>query len=821
MRTALLLGISALAVFTAGCRHYEETDRHLLSRRSPIEEPYAYVSGGAMTGKRVAASPDPLVAYEWHSPKATDRYQIFVALPREAEVMDHPESFRGVESATKERCRIRVTGPGAIRLDFGTELPAWIEIDSPDLNGDVELGFSEHREYAMCPKIARPAQYGNTYRMELNKELYEGVRYGFIRINRIEQPFTITAVRAVAQVKPLNYTGSFDSDNELINKVWYTGAWDVKANLREDSFGAIMFDRGDRYSWTGDAYTAQWAALAAFSCYDEVFKNLHWTDSHPNGIETYEIYWVESLIDYYMYSGDEAGLRELLPKAEARLAHTWEIFDQPHGLTFVGWDHRLGTGFDHPDCPEGIHTFQMLAIGAWKHLAAVLDMIGEQDKAAHYRSMADEKTPLVTSPAYLSSLGMHSSADAINADLLPDLDRLYHKDFSDRLQRQSFSSFNQCFILQAMAHAGHYGHALASVIDHWGGQIEWGGTCFFEVFRHDWPDIIAKNGPIPFSQAGLTSMAHPWGAGVTSWLSEEMLGIKPLTGGFRTFQVKPHLAGYATRVSGQTMTPHGPIRASFDLQTGHHSLTVPEGTTAMLYIPKEGMEASPLPSPKGKGDGLQFTEADGFLRTGPLAAGEYEIRVKYSGSPTKRLQEDYHFATTAQVDTTTHGVHWMQKYGKDGYYIVGGGEDATDLSALPDYVEWLAFDPGDGRRQNMTSRIKPLHEDAVLPVGREPGARKAFACYYTGGCQCNPLKVKLRSPHPYTVTLYMADCDHGGRDVNVEAFDLDTGNRISPEVRIPRFEKGAFVTFRYDRSICIYANAIRGDNAVYNAVFFD
>ena len=67
----------------------------------------------------------------------------------------------------------------------------------------------------------------------------------------------------------------------------------------------------------------------------------------------------------------------------------------------------------------------------------------------------------------------------------------------------------------------------------------------------------------------------------------------------------------------------------------------------------------------------------------------------------------------------------------------------------------------------------------------------------------------------------MADCDKGGRDVNVEAFDLETGNRISPEVRVPHFEKGAFVTFRYDRSICIYSYNIHGDNAVYNGVFFD
>ena len=95
------------------------------------------------------------------------------------------------------------------------------------------------------------------------------------------------------------------------------GAYDVRANQRQDCFGAILMDRGDRYSWTGDAYPSQAASLVAFSNYEEVLKNLKWTDSHPNNIETYELYWVESLIDYYMYSGDTKGFHTLLPQAMA------------------------------------------------------------------------------------------------------------------------------------------------------------------------------------------------------------------------------------------------------------------------------------------------------------------------------------------------------------------------------------------------------------------------------------------------------------------------------------------------------------------------
>ncbi|MBO4642809.1 MAG: hypothetical protein J5661_08160 [Bacteroidaceae bacterium] len=809
-----MLGILSL---TVNCTN---RDTDVISRRSPIEEPYKYISGGAMSGPAVPDSPDPLVRYVWDNPRATDSLQIYVMLPKHAEVVQGDESFSGVETACKEKCTIRVAGEGIIRLDFGVELPAWIEMDSPDLSGEVEMGISEHNEAELLPKVRKPVQYGQTYRLELNRELYEGVRYGFIHVKSFDKPFTITAVRAVCQVKPANYTGSFACDNSLINKIWYTGAYDVRANLREDCFGAILMDRGDRFSWTGDAYPAQAASLVAFSNYDEVLKNLQWTDAHPNGIETYEMYWVESLIDYYMYSGDEEGLRALLPKAIQRLDHAWDIFDEPTNLVFIGWDQRLGTGFDHPNCEEGICTFRMLAIGAWKHLAEVLRMIGEDELAARQEERAAEKTALFCTPENLARLGMHSSADAINANLLPDLSRLYHKDLSDRVHRLSYSPFNQCFLLKAMARVGHYDDAFASIRDQWGGQVEYGGTCFFEVYRPDWNEIVGQNGPIPYSQAGFTSLAHPWGAGVTQWLSEEMLGIKPTSGGFRTFSVKPHFSGFATCVSGQTNTPHGTIKASFDLKTGCHSLSVPEGTEALLAIPKEGMTVEQLKVNGSRQAG--YREDGDFIYLPGLQAGEYEIRTTYSGNPTKAKEEEYVYATKVkEIDRDTHG-RWFTKYGKDGYCIVGGAEDGGDLQVLPEYVESVIFDhvsfPVESHR---TTVIKPLNEEAMLPVSAESDARKAFGCYYSAGCQMTPLEVRLRQNQPYRLAVYYADCDNGGRDFLIEAFDLATMNRITPCTHISDLASGVYVVFEYDRSIRVMASHLHGDNSLVNAVFFD
>ena len=66
-------------------------------------------------------------------------------------------------------------------MDFGQENAAWLEFDSPDLTGTVEMSIGEYNQPEVIqsgPKTAVPAKYGNTYRLELNSQLDEGVRFG-------------------------------------------------------------------------------------------------------------------------------------------------------------------------------------------------------------------------------------------------------------------------------------------------------------------------------------------------------------------------------------------------------------------------------------------------------------------------------------------------------------------------------------------------------------------------------------------------------------------------------------------------------------------
>lgn len=815
--------IQMAGVWTAlACVAFGATVEEMLTWRSPIPQPYAYVSGGFVTGAAPKASPDPLAGYRWNLPKTGDRLQVFVARPVKAEVVaGDAQNFTGLDTVGSTGSRLGVKGTGLIRLDFGSELPAWLEFESADLTGDVVCSISEFNVKShMLRKTRKPVKYGTSWRLELNRELYEGVRFAFFEVKTFDKPFTIENVRAMVQVKPTNYTASFETDNDELNRIWYVGAWDVKANLREDCYGAILIDRGDRFSWTGDAYTTQYASLTAFSNWDAVLRNLAYTARHGNGIETYELYWIESVVDYYWFTGDAVGARSLLGEAYKRLDHADQIFDDPKHLRFVGWDERTGRGFDNPDIAPNKLTYQLLAIGAWKHFGDVLARIGEPARADLYRKLAAKRTQQVTARAdFRKRLNLHTAADAINAGLVDDLASLVVPDFSDRLKRMPLSPFNACFVLQAMGRAGRYADAFGLVRDLWGGQVRFGGTCFFEVFEPEWGVLRGVNGPVPLNQCGATSLAHPWGAGVTGWLTAEMLGIRPTAPGFAQFAVKPHLWGAATCVKGTLNTPLGEIAAAFDLKRGVHTLTVPRYATATFAVPKEGMRITAL-TLNGRAAKGTREDAD-FVYFDNLGFGTYTVQATYAGTPRALPKEEYVYPIAApKVDRTTQG-DWTKKYGSEGRFIVGGGAEKGDLAELPDYVESITFDALTDRNRKFHRSVTLNCDDiSLLPVSREPNAPRVTGCYFTGGCTMCPANIKLRAPRRYTLAVYVADCDARNRVQDLEVYDLETQDRIAPPTEIRDFRGGVYVVYELDRSVSIKAAAVRGDNGVINALFF-
>ena len=799
--------------------------------------------GGGIDGPPVAQSPDPLVRYRWKSPQVTDDLQIYVLSPVTLFTKTQ-ESFRSIETLSGQPPgEIAVEGVGSIRFDFGVESAAWLEFDSPDLTGAVEMSISEYDQPAVentgprnrfktCP----PQRHSNTYRLELNSELYEGVRFGWIHVRVFERPWHITAVRLVCQVKPTNYNGHFSCSDSMLTRIWYTGAYVVKVNFYKDYFGAILMDRGDRISWTGDAHPAQAAALVSFGNWDFIRKNLHRTATESNGVESYSLYWILSLLEYYQHTADKTTIETYVGRAGTLLDHGATIFDDPP-ISFYGWDERLGAGFEEPDRFETKNAYRMLFIRACREFASTMSDIGRSDLSHTYRELALRKMEEMRSDERWCELfGVHALSDAVNTRLLTEEEKsaFFAQAFSNRLNRLSFSPFNQYFILQALALMNRYDEALVSVGDLWGGQVNYGGTTFFEVFTPSWNQCLEKNGAVPNCQAGYTSLAHAWGAGVTAWLSHEVLGIKPTGPGFSHFEIVPHLGRTLTWVSGSVPTPHGRIQFCFDQISGRGKLIQPPCSRGRIGIPgTERVIHTVTWNGRCLWDG-EFHKVDGvggasseanFLYLNDVEPGHYEFSVLYGNEAQRFAAEPLVYpVASVREDVETSG-NWGGTYGRDGYVLFNYDGVGKDRSELPAYV--LSVRPSSRKNGGcLHAQLSTSTDDQRAPSpGRMNDRIRKVGQLYTGdpvACQQTlTVDVEVVEPARYRLGVYFLDWDRLGRCLAVEVFDLKTLNRIAPVKVVSEFTQGRYLIYSFSSSVRFRVDQVRGKNAVLNAMFFD
>jgi alpha-L-rhamnosidase len=812
---------------------------HLLRSGSPLPGPYAPLHDGSFSGAAVAESPDPLVRYVWSSPQSTDALQSYALAPMSSSSSE-PNSFRHLGAETLP---IRVEGLGSIRFDFGVESPAWLEFESDDFSGAVEMSVSEYDEPAVVNtgpvhrfKTTSPVRYGDTYRLELNAALYEGLRFGWIHVLQWERPWHIRAVRAVCQVKPANYAGSFACSDSMLTRIWYTGAYVVKANLCKDYFGSILMDRGDRISWTGDAHPSQSAAMAVFGNWDFVRENLKRTASDSNGIESYPLYWILSLAEYYECTGDREGLQQLMPQAETLLQHGAKIYPDPT-IAFYGWDERLGAGFEEPNIAETKNAFRMLFIKACREFAHVARDVGNTTLASRYEALAQKKMEAArASNGGFTGFGLHALADAVNTGLLTENEAqaAYRSAFANRLDRLSYSPFNQYFILRAMTHVGRLEEALVSVRDMWGGQIDYGGSTFFETYTPSWNQAVGKNGAVPNCQAGYTSLGHPWGAGVVSWLSKEVLGIKATSVGFATMEFKPSLGTHLEWVSGSVPTPHGIASLEFNRISGIYRVTIPAGTKARVGIPVGAGAARRIrQNQKIVWDGTFHdtrgiagaTEDSVYVYLEEVQPGRYVFECPRGPSSmqdaipplTYVMQQPYE-------DRSTHG-NWIGRYGQEGYVFFNYDGVEQHRSNLPHYVASVKPSKrSSGGCINVPLEGKTQDERAPKDDKSPKGPRK-MGQLNTGdpqACQQSmTIDVQIKDRAAHQITLYCVDWEDLNRRQAIEVFDLDTLSRVAPVYIIGRFTQGCHLVYRCDRSVRFRINQIRGRNAVLNAIYFD
>lgn len=492
-----------------------------------------------------------------------------------------------------------------IVLDFGREVAGRIELESgSDQAEEVLVRYGESKpELKNAPYLKTSRVVIAPHQMAYGPK--SGFRYASVQFTQGKH----SCYRHIALdgiVYPVNYKGSFTSSDEMLNRIWESGAYTAHLAMQDDVWDGPKRDRGP---WAGDF---QVEARTISDVFDDRFLLESTLEAmigaapvrrHVNGVPEYSALWVTAEHDYYLHAGAQEQLERIQERLTGLLALMAKEVDG-HGLymdrsrswQFVDWSPGLFGGG-----AELMRATQFEYIQAFQDGADLLRALGDGATANRYEQLSQR---------------MRSAAGEY---LLSD------KNFGDRLQTNAFAILSGAadaqrtrdiwqstlshvgkaedpnlpvtpyctyYVISAMAEAGHGREALDWVRAYWGGMLDRGATSFWEGFDVSWPagkdfhaSLQADN-----KSGYYVSLAHGWSSGVTAWLMDYILGVRSRGAGMAKIEIRPDLMGLEW-AKGTLPTPRGLLTISIKQQpTELIEMDLPPSTEATIFVPLTGKE---------------------------------------------------------------------------------------------------------------------------------------------------------------------------------------------------------------------------------------
>jgi len=484
-------------------------------------------------------------------------------------------------------------------LDFGRETVGRLQIVSTSANPAtiaIEYGESENE------LLSQPYLGTDLLTLPANATAYgpkSAFRYARVRFLSAEGPIQIGSIQLEAIFYPVAYSGSFESSDPLLNKIWETGAYTAHLCMQDGIWDAPKRDRG---RWAGDLDVSGRVIDNVFAdrfLMEDTLTSLlddRAPGHHVNSIPGYSALWISALAQYYMHTGSLDYLKsvhqrlvDLLATMDAEMDANHLFADKSKDWPFVDWTADLSG-----DTPEARRGTQFEYILAFHDAAFLLRELGDTAAAARRDQAAAQLTAAAQSHLLDPASGTFGSRWQINSmailsgaampSQLPTIWSTVLTHTADATFREPpITPFYNSYVLSAMAATGHRAETLDWIRKYWGGMIQEGATSFWEAYDTHWP---TSNPHVSLQADGSTgyfvSLAHGWSSGPTAWLMEEVLGIHPTAAGFRTATLRPDLAGLAW-ARGTEPTPHGPI--AIDLTPKQTIVTLPAGIELSVLVP--------------------------------------------------------------------------------------------------------------------------------------------------------------------------------------------------------------------------------------------
>lgn len=414
------------------------------------------------------------------------------------------------------------------------------------------------------------------------------------------------------------FVGNFECDDEFLNKLWQKSLRTLYITMRDNFMDCP--DR-ERAQWWGDVNIEMQMMMY---CLDKKSLLLYkkgadslagWAADYgymltvvPSGNQIFELplqnlagIWGFSY--YYHYTGDKDVLEKVYPMSKSYILNYPIHADGTVAHKKGSWDWAdWGT---NEDIKPMENAWYYMALVSCKKMAEVLGINGDVELYEEHL----EKIKLIYNNAfgkggYIYNVTANKKPDD-RANALAVLSGLADEKQYDSVLKvlqssENASPYMEKYVLDAMCEMGYIDEAIKRMKRRYKEMVEYEYSTLWEYWNTD------------------GTRNHAWSGGPLITMSKYVAGICPIDTAYETFRIKPHM-GALKFIKCTVPSIKGDI--VLDVRKTEESIimniTIPQSTTAEVYLPLEGMRIS-------EDEKRDFMLVDGYAKF-VLSSGTHEL----------------------------------------------------------------------------------------------------------------------------------------------------------------------------------------------------
>lgn len=528
--------------------------------------------------------------------------------------------------AVKEKI---VTPKGEIVFDFGQNMAGLVEVKLPKLTGDrlvVRHAETLDKDGNFYTENLRTARCTDTYiygedmvgRTVMPHFTFHGFRY--ICVEGAGRDVEAECFTACALHTDMQETGTFHSDNKLVNQLQSNIQWGQRSNFLDIPTDCPQ--RDERLGWTGDAQV--FCGTASYNFNTALFfrkwlldmaaeSSDQWGVPHvvPNilGSQDGAAAWSDAatIIPWTVYQvyGDKEMLKEQYPMMRQWVDYIHARVSE-NGLWQTGFQYGdwLALDIESGSTDRTGGTDRYLVANAYyaystRIVRDAAEELGYKEDSEKYGELYEEireaiNFEFVTRSGRLVSETQTACVLMLHFDLIrPE----FRKRILETLETNIGAHHNHLttgfvgtpYLCHCLSENGL--HDLADEIfmkedfPGWFYAVKKGATTIWER----WNSIL-PNGD--FDESGMNSLNHYAYGSIGSWLYEKVAGIRSLEPGYKKILICPTLTKGMTEVSASFESIYGTIRSAWSCRDGKIcvDIEIPANTSAVIRLPEKEEE---------------------------------------------------------------------------------------------------------------------------------------------------------------------------------------------------------------------------------------